>query len=422
MNYVEFLTDVFLPNIWLYIISLATSFTVMYFIGRKNIFSIFDPLTYILMMSGFANAIPLFLYLTNNCSLEHFSFFCAAEGAFWCGFMLLYNKDMPFNNEGMYNTFRAAKFMFHFSFLLYVSIHLLTYAKFGVPLFMTNRNDTFRNSGGWGVLSYLNGFAFYYILMYLYDQIHRKRIRKSIIFIGITFAFTFLDGSKSGIMHFAFAYIVYYYFYLKKEITIKKKYLIIILAFPVFSIFANSGGSIGESALGVAQRFMYNGDCYIMAYPDKSIDRIKIEHPVLYTLSPLLRALRIVSYPKDSAEPIGIRLVYDVVPNAEYYGVTTSPNTRPPLLVWVCFNWGGILFTFLYGMLIAWCMSGARNKFNHNIYGLAWFFFIYEMGNSGVTDPFMFFADVFALILNYILFNSVLALFMSNKRHKLLKA
>lgn len=392
----------------------------MWFIGKSRVLSIIDPMFNTFIMSGFANAIPLFLFFTGNCNVVYLLFFLISEGSFWIGFCLIYNNRIRFKNHNRPSPCPYSNFLFKFSFVFYVGITLLTYVKFGIPLLMSNRNDVYANSGGWGILAYFSSFSFNYVLFYTVDQIIRKKhTRKAILRMLLLLVFIFLGGSKSGILGIVFCFFIYSYYYLGRKITIKPKYYALIAVFPVLVVLANGvTTSMSASAIEVTKRFMLNGDCYVMAYPSKDIDRIKINNPVLYTFSPILRALRIVDYPKDTALPIGNKLVYEVLPEAESAGLTTAPNTRPPLWAWACFRWYGCLFTFFFGMLIAWCMSRVRAKFKHNIWNLTLFYTVFNIGMSGITDVFLFFSGGVTIFLNLILYGGLIFFYKIIKKQQ----
>lgn len=378
-----------------------------YLIARKVTSSIFDPIAYCLFMSGFANAIPLLLYFTNNCSIEYFIFFVCSELLFWIGFIIIYRKKCRFKKHSIhYKDSGWSSFLFRFCTVIYFGTELYIYSTKGIPLLMDNRNDLFKDSGGLGVLIYIKQFPYFYLLLYSFHHLIFYKRRDFIFILVLLVLFTLLGGGKSGIIHFLFAFFVYSYFFLGKKIHVKFKYVFLIILFPVIVIFVKAGG-LGASLLSFGERFISNGDCYFMAFPEKDIDRVKIESPLLYTLSPVLRPSRIVSYSTDESTPIGNHLVYLTFPDAEKNGLTTAPNTRLPLAAWACYKWGGLIYTFILGLLVSWTMSKSRKWFYRDIYGLTMFFLLYETGISGITDVLMFFSSLFSFIFSLIFYEAL---------------
>ena len=53
----------------------------------------------------------------------------------------------------------AGDYCYLFFLCIMVVSHMITYLKFGIPLFMTSRLETYSGGGGWGMCGVFNVFA-----------------------------------------------------------------------------------------------------------------------------------------------------------------------------------------------------------------------------------------------------------------------
>lgn len=402
MNILEFFSDVFAPNIWLYVLSILILVLPALYLYNKFGSSIIDPLVYQLLMAVFANAIPIFLYLTGNCSKELFFYFLASESLFWFGIIRFSGKTTRFQEKTIKNELHIEVSLFAGFFFLYAFLEVFTYLKFGIPALMTNRNQVYAGSGGWGLISYIKPFLSLYFLIYLMDKFYKKQFKRKYLYCSIFYLITcLLDGGRGAIMNFFFAYFFYRAFYVGKMPKIKLKYLLVV---PLFALVSISFQMVteGESALlMLGERIVAFGDVYYFAYPNDVINTIKLPDPILHLLSPILRPFRIVSYTLDEALPLGSKVLYAMNSEYELAEVMSAPNTRIPIASWIYFKWYGLVLSFLVGYSISLIIFRFRKYFHHTVLGVACYSYIYLQAVAGCTDLNLFLGSLFSVFINF---------------------
>lgn len=402
MNLISFFSDVFFPNQGMYFVCVIIMILLMYPLLKKYTHSIIDPLFFFIAMEILANAIPLFLFITKNCSITLFVYFILSQLSFWLGFTSLYKKDFRFLDIHITNEYIFTKKLFYIISFMYIAITLLSYIKFGIPILLSNRNDLYRNSGGWGILRYFTDFLSIFIMIYSFYQLLERRNRSYIYLLLVVVITIILGGAKSGIMKIFYCYFFYSLFYKKQSVTLNKKYILILLTFPILILFVHSE-NIYNALLGLGERFVANGDCYIYAYPDNLLESIKIENPLKHIFSPFLRPARLATYSGLTAEPIGTLLVYESDYNLEVLGITSAPNTKSSIAGWIYFKWGGLIYSYILGFSISFIIYRFRKYFPNNILGIALYSQFYLIAAYGINDPFMFIGGFFTILLNLIL-------------------
>lgn len=417
MNLISFLEEVFLPNIFLYfMVLLAVSFIVGR-IMKKFAQSIFDPLFYRLVLMIFAYSIPVFLFCTKNMGLEHFLYFVLSETSFWIGFILLSEKQIYFANSKFRNENDVLKYLFYFSVVIFVVGTIYTYIVLGIPLFLSNRNDVYKGSGGLGFLSYLLGFSSNYILIYSFYKLLIRRYRVYIFFILLILVTTFLNGSKGGVMNICFCYFYFSFFYLKQKISLKKKYYLYIVACPILILIIASSSDFLDAFQDLIVRFIASGDIYWSSYPDNVIDNIKVEQPLKHLFIGLLGPLRLVSYDTFASEPIGLLVNWYVNPEYEILGMTTAPNSPTAIISWVYYRWSGLLLSFLIGCFASALIYKSSKFFPKSLLGIILYSSVYSAGVSFVTDPGMAISSIFTIIFNFVLYGIIAVIVTPYKNH-----
>ena len=403
MEIIEFYSDVFLPNAELYALCLILMCIPALFIYKQLRTSIIDPLAIQLFSAIFANVIPVFLFITGNCSEQNFWYFVFSESCFWLGIVIFVKRKSSFLEKELQGERIIEQYLFVYFTVIFFLIQAFTYIEFGIPAFMMNRNQVYAGSGGYGILAYIKHFPSLYMLMYIMDKILRKRIKKIYIIILILYFLTLLlDGSRGSILQLFYIYFFYYAFYLKRLPKIKLKYLAIV---PLFAVAAISfqARSEGSSVLAFGERVVAFGDVYYFAYPNEVINTIKLPDPILHLLSPILRPFRIVDYTLDQAMPIGSKVLYAMNPQYEVVEIMSAPNSRIPVSTWIYFRWPGVLFSFCVGLFISFILFKARAYFHHTILGISCFSFIYLKAVSGCTDLGMLLGSFFSIFMSFFL-------------------
>jgi hypothetical protein len=211
--------------------------------------------------------------------------------------------------------------------------------------------------------------------------------------------FSILSGSKSAILIMLHGYFFYVYVYEKRTINFHliKKYLPLIIIFPLFVISLQSGGNLFSSIIPLFNRFISYGDCYWMAYPDDVIDKICIKNKFSYLSFRFLAPFRIVSY-SDAETVIGLQLAWEV--NPETYGMHIGPNTRLPILGWVLFRWHGLILSAFTGVFCAFWKTWLVRYIPDGIIPTIIYAYVYLSLVAVFTDPMVGLSSIFSIIVS----------------------
>lgn len=401
----EFFLNVFYENIILYIVCLllATIATIPLF--KKYTNGILDPFFFILFMTVFAYAIPPFLFFTGNCSFRNFAYFLISETFLWIGFYIVYKLKRDFSINKIKNEEVIMEYLFYISLLLFILSKLYSYLFIGIPLFMQYRLDAYIESNGLGILKRISEFASLFLLIYsFYLKDHNKRVYL-FVFILI-FIDTILSGSKSAVLTIFHSYFIYTFFYKDSVPKIKTKYILIMLCFPfLILLLANSGSDISAVSAGIFTRMIANGDVFWYAYPNNTIDNIHINNFFTNLFVGLLGPFRLIDY--NTVEPnIGLQINWEIEPTI--YGTNAGPNARPSIAGWIYFKWYGLIFSFLIGCFISFCIYYIKKYFTKSILGVILFGFLYQNAITFLIDPLLGFSYLSNFILNIIIYTLII--------------
>lgn len=391
MNYGELLELLYkeLPSILLTLIII----NLLYFpIYKKCVLGVLDPLLIAILFSSFANTVPIFLYRIQLMSLEFLIFIILAESAFWITFYRTY-INFPFRR--IINTNDSGSIfnlLGNFSLFIVVILQLISYKLNGIPLFNETR---FTGTGGTDTIVNLlmritDPFKIY-IYLYSFKLIDNKK-KKGYIFLMPIIIFAFLEGSKSFILTLISTFFFYSFFYKKKIPQIKIQYIILIVLTPLLTFTINSDNGI--------ERYLYrliaNGDVYWNAIFDDSVHHIKINNPILNQSHFFWAPLRhIIGFTPDKTD---LSLVGEEIMIYAYNDVSGVPNSRLPILGWVYYRWGGILFCACMGFICAFLIKRFPYKQKHNLISLCYKCYFYSIGVSFITDGYLGFSKLFNLL------------------------
>ena len=392
-----------LDNLWLYFFSLIICTIPIFIIAKKYTRSWIDPLRIGLLFVAFANTVPLFLFLINEIPIYLFCYFILSETLFWIGFVWLAKKEIKFSSKKIINEIRISNLLYFIFFVLYVSFTTFSYLKFGIPIFAESRLATFFDSGGFGVLARLNSFFILYILMYSYFILDKKKslfYRLFSILVFITIATTgILSGSRSGFLMFIYAYFGYQYFFKKTLPKIKKvlKYAPIILSGAIIVLLITTQGSINNAFIALGSRVIASGDVYWMAFPNEIFKNLNVGNNFTYLFSGFLGPLRIIDYSSVSP-PIGAQLTWTLIPSLQ--GIMVGPNGRAPVLGYVMFGWGGLIFSFILGIFTSVLIFRTAKIFPEGFISSVFVFYIYMNAQHFIGDSPLGITYLFDILLN----------------------
>jgi hypothetical protein len=355
-------------------------------------------MTTALISTVFANTIPPFLWICGSISTKHLVYFLLSETVFWLSYICFSKNDNIRKVKYEVNDKRLGDLMFYFSIILLWVCNVLTYVLCGIPVFMESRLDTYSSGGGIGILDHINSYATVYCSVYSYYLLSKKNRRISATFSILSIVlFSILSGSKSAILVLLFGYFFYVYVYENKTVKFEsvKKYIPFILAFPLLVLSLQSGGDLFSSIIPLFNRFIANGDCFWMAYPDDVIDKVRIGNKFTYLFSRILGPLRIISR-SDVDTVIGLQVAWNV--NPETYGLSLGPNTRLPILGWVLFRWNGIILSAFVGAFCAWWKTWLLRYLPSGIIPTILYAYVYINLVSIFTDPITGSGKIFSIL------------------------
>lgn len=404
MTSVEFVEDLLLPNIFIYVSCFLFCLFIHFYPLRKYIHGIFDPLFYCVLVAAFANTIPFFLFFTNSIRVEIFCYIVLVEIALWIGFLSSAKKKILFGEQVIVDDVRISKYIFYLSLLILVVLKCISYYKTGIPLFMTSRLDA--NSGGSGALDRLIRFPVIYCTIYAF-YMHKRNNLFSYFVIVLIILFSILSGAKSEILIVAYSYFIYSFFYLGKNFAVKKKYLFFLLVTVLVVIMMQNEHSLFSAMGAMIFRFVANGDCYWMAFPNGVIDDVEVNDVVKHFFSGLLGPLRLVPY-DQMEQAIGVQLEWLVYPNLK--GITMGPNSRMPILAYVYFGWLGIFFAFLVGKFTSFLMYSIASLLPKGLLCVSYVGYLYMASLSFLTDACLGVSELFNILLTTFLFLFLLLL------------
>lgn len=392
-----------LDNLWLYFLGLLINALPICIIAKKYTRGWIDPLRIGLIFVAFANTVPLFLFFINEIPNYLFYYFFISETLFWIGFVSLAKKEIVFSAKKLIHETKISNLLYFLFFALYISFTAFSYMKFGMPIFAESRLATFIDSGGFGVLARLNSFFILYILMYsyyLFDKNESLLYKYTSILVFITIAITgILSGSRSSFLMFIYAYFGYQYFFKKTIPKVKKvlKYAPIIVSGAIIVLLITTQGSITYAFIALGSRIIASGDVYWMAFPNEIIKDINVGNNFSYLFSGILGPLRIIDYSTVSP-PIGAQLTWNLIPSLQ--GIMVGPNGRAPVLGYAMFGWGGLIFSFILGLVTSGLIFRTAKIFPKGFISSVFAFYIYMNAQALIGDPPLGITYLFDILLN----------------------
>jgi len=419
MNTDEFLIILYL-HINEYLLSLGISLLLLFPIFKRYTHGVIDPLFYQVFMAALANAIPFFLYITNNINLEQFIYVFCAEGAFWIGFALLGKREFRLK-KNTYIESEEVNIRLFFSFLfIYILVKVTAFVLLGLPVLMDSRLEMYADSGGLGVLERLATLPAFFCVVYSFhilNKVPSLRFWAYITFFTVIVV-SILSGSKGAILLLAFGYFSYTYLYQEKIISIKKfiKYSPLLISIPLIIIIIQSSGSNAFDTLLI--RFVANGDAYYEALPGKNIDYIHISDRFTYFFCNILWPLRLIDM-TNVDQGIGFQLLWSL--SDSYFGTLSGPNTRIPILGWVFFKWGGVIYFFIQGLVTSFLMYRSTSFLPRSVISSIYIGYVYYSMTMFITDPGLGINAIFDVCMNTFILVCLFLIFNKNEDVKIIQ-
>ena len=401
MTNLEFITDFLLPNIILYIVLVFTSCAVFFPIIKRHVNSIIDPMFFCMVAVVFSDAVPFFLYSLGICKDRDLIFFIISEVVFWSAFSICSRKRYQFIPCEFKNEARILKKLFRFSLFVFIVTKVYTWTYIGIPLFMNSRLELYQDAApGSGILTKFAAITSVFILLYSFHRLLEYKEKKYFLVFSFIIVDCLLSGSKGAIVTLFYGYFYYSYFYKGKAPKLEKKFIPLLVSFPIIVILAGVGSEYEEglygALLGLLFRFTAFGDVYWYAYPNGMIDTINYDTPLLHFFSGILGPLRIIPW-ENVEKPIGVKLYWALI-NVDD-GTIGGPNARIPIAAWVYFKWGGLLFSLLAGIIMGKLIYGVRKFIPHSLLGIILYCLIYAAAINIPTDFSIFLDSLITMLL-----------------------
>ncbi len=392
-----------LINSPVYLFSISITGLLTFLVARRVTNSWFDPFRIGFVFVAFANAVPVFLFLINKIAFNDFIYFFFAETSFWIGFLLFSKKNVVFAEKRFVNERKLAYIVFLIFLVLYLIFTGLIYYLRGIPLLMKSRLDLFKDSGGLAILGRVSFFFQIYCLIYGFYlwSITNERINKVIVLFSVClFILTsILSGSKSNFLYLLYSFWGYNKFYKNRNIDGKKYYKYFIPAFVVgiIVIVIQTHSNVTDGILSFCTRFISDGDIYWMSYPNQAYKKVIINDWFANFFQGFFGPMRLIDYSK-AGTILGYQIEWIIYPYLK--GFSAGPNSRLPVLGYIYFGWGGLIFSFLNGLFLSIISFKIASFFPKGIFSTIIFSYIYMLIFSMSGDAVSGMSNLFNILFN----------------------
>lgn len=353
-----------LENLSAYILIFALTFASTFFLFRKHVSSVFDPLFYFLVLTeSFCIADVIFMGYFEFIESKYVLQYICTEAALFVGVLLFgaRSRDMQQSivahpNAGLLRT------LFQLSFFLFISLNLFVYATRGVPLLLENRLEVYQVGGGIGFISRMFDVLLVIIFYYLLE-VQRKsgwRIREWLVLMSVA-VIQMLSGAKSSVLTLVFIAALYIFYsgraahgYARIMRLLNRIFLVAIAAFIAIAQIQIADIQVGDRSLSLldqaALRFVNNGDAFMYAYPDGMVETLDGRNPVRAVFREYVAFFRLAP-PEDIQMHIGLQI------SKAFHGpdAITQTNAKHNLFGYVNFGFfGGVVFSFALGLVIGY--------------------------------------------------------------------
>lgn len=346
---------------------------IVYVILRKQIYSLFDPLNFLIIAGGSGYSVVIFLYYLGYITDYYFYSFLATQTAFFIG--MLANRKRSLKKIYLDSNVPLPRYtglitvIYPLSVSLFILCQFIVYYTSGIPLLMASRLEIFSGGGGFGMVNRIIQVTqmiaiavAFYRLLFIKKGFLYKLIDTFVILFGLLVAV--LSGSKAAIlfMIFSLSYVAIFShrFNVSSKIfgkinRISLFLLLLGLMGGIVTIVYQTGNSDLNQALSVlAMRFINTGDIYYMSYPYGQIENMEHANFFLALFKDFFGAFRIVEWDKLPVN-LGLQVFWS------YYNTDMISGPNPRHNVFGLFYLGPILSVF-YSFIIGYIISYIRNK------------------------------------------------------------
>lgn len=404
----EYFSELFFGDLFFNIILVAATMLVVFFIYRRHIYSIFDPLLYFLFFSSAGYSVVFILYFSGLISQYYLVHFLITQFSLIAGFLLFsplkLDRAVSVGQPMAFSMTLRVRTLYIVSSFLYLVSHAFLYSIKGIPLFMASRLDA--TTGGFGiVLSIMMVSSVVVIIVLAYKFL--IGVKFSVLdwaMVLFYIVFSILNGSKSVFIDSAFVifYVAYFLTFKMKDYIFIKKFngisykIIFLAAVALFLILLIKG----ENPINhVIFRIIMTGDIYMMSYVDNNIQFLEGSFLSLTLPYKLVNLFNLEFFPVIGKQLLSI--VYGVDINA-------GPNARHNIFGFVSFGYiGSVVFSFFIGLVMGFLRNRLIKLMKSNVESLIIFVLVVNNAFSLESDfNFAFFKFIslgFALVIIYAL-------------------
>lgn len=418
---IEFYTAL-TEHLGFFVILSASILGLLYFLFRKHIFSIFDPLLYyVLITEAFCIADVVFMGYYNLIQTKYVVQYLLSEGALFLGILLFrVRTPMSLTDNNSRHEY-IPNYFYRLALILFVGLNVFVYTVGGIPLFADNRLEIFRVGGGFGLISRVFDVLIVIIIYYLLE-VHRRRgwRWREWAVLGLIATIQVLSGAKSAALTLVFIVSLHAFYTggfgtgelrsikLLKQLTIAAVGGFLIVAQVQLSEVAISGQSLSLLSQA-ALRFVNNGDAFVYAYAENLMERLNGSNPIGALFREYLAFFRFAA-PEELPTHLGRQLSQSL----NGFDATTQTNAKHNIFGYVYFGaLGGFFYSFMLGVAIGFLrykiLGLSRRSWQ---YGIA-----YIVLNLGVLTAASDFDNLSRAILNVIFIFIPLAIMFSIKRY-----
>ncbi|RPD40483.1 O-antigen polymerase [Chitinophaga barathri] len=396
---------------------------IYYFLFRKQVYSLFDPLLIQLFSNVISASTVIFCFLKGIVEYKFLVSFILTELALFAGFFVFKPISAQFPTippQPLRISLKiTSAILFRVAAFLFIVFQLYSYKQIGIPLFSDKSRLTLYE--GTGYIFYIIGTAQFITIYLLIDKLFRKDFfvnQLGNLFFNVTVllftVLTFiLSGSKSNLLSLIvaiFAYVLYspnlgISSDLFEKVRSKLKLLFIAsVFFSIMIISITAGTNLGNSILMLLYRIVGYGDIYVMAYHDTVLQQIDPAGSFNYLFGGNLFSFLNHFLFLDIYRPkvLGFQITEII------YGddLGTGPNARHNIFGYIFYGWAGaILFSFILGLLLGFFRNKLYSKLPKNIFGSLIYAILFIQATALPSDaPFVFNELFYTLLMFAILF------------------
>lgn len=337
-------------------------FFIYFFLYRKYVSSVFDPVFFNVWGSAFSGVMVLYVVQEQR-YINHY-FIC--QLFLFLGFIFV-QKILPIrqNNQPSFHFYDRDVLVItvYILFGIYIVANVFIIYLKGAALFSndpTARETNFEEGLGifrrinWGIGSFLSaGFVVIYL----------TKPKRIFLFLLLVLAFfTALEGTKSALLRIVgvAALLIYHPFFINDKIIVNKlkKYApigVIALGVVFFSILAKESSGGSDLFLSFIKRLLAGADSVVYFYLPQNEYLLTAYQPVdyiLYVLNPILGFFHLVPY----IEPFGSVMVGNIqIPELRGDNIYLAPNTPFYIEGQIFFGYyGAFIFSFFIGCIFSY--------------------------------------------------------------------